>query len=101
MSAIACGQFDVLGDTCPGCGGWLSRVIVGGFVGPHGWRFCDLDCIDAYLDDQIIVHTEAHLGTRDLLCHCELCLAAGLPTPLMRQEYADYQAGLGGGDTTP
>lgn len=49
MSLIVCDQFAVLGDACPGCGGWLHRVVHGGFPGAHGVRFCDEDCI---ADDQ-------------------------------------------------
>lgn len=45
MTIVVCDQFAVLGDTCPGCGGWLHRVQQGGFPGLHGARFCDEDCI--------------------------------------------------------
>lgn len=49
MSVIVCDQFAVLGDSCPGCGGWLHRVVRNGFPGHGSMRFCEEDCI---ADDQ-------------------------------------------------
>lgn len=103
MNAIACGQYDVLGDGCPGCGGWLHRVQRGGFPGPNGWHYCDEDCIADHQEYVARQHVESHYGTRDLLCECEICTARGLPTQAMRDEYAAYLADLpaveGGGPT--
>lgn len=72
MDAIVCGQLSVLGDACPSCGGWLHRVMRGGFAGPD----------------------DAHYGTRDLLCACEICAAHGLPTQAMLAEWAEYVRSL-------
>lgn len=94
---IACGQSDVLGDGCPGCGGWLHCEVRGGFAGPKGWRFCSEDCAAGQEEWLAQKHVADHVGTRDLLCDCaEFCAPRGLPTAEMRQEYADYLASIKG-----
>lgn len=93
--AIVCGQFDVLGDQCPGCGGWLHCEVRGGYAGPKGWRFCTEECAADQEDWLARKHLDEHAGVRDLLCDCaEYCAPRGLPTEEMRQEYADYLATL-------
>jgi hypothetical protein len=47
MNVIVCGQNEVLGDECVFCGGSVDRVTRGGLEGPHGWRFCELECMKA------------------------------------------------------
>lgn len=97
MTIINCGQFDILGDECPGCGGWLDRVLRGGFAGPNGWRYCDQQCIEDYLESQAVRHTDFHIGVRDLLCDCaEICAPRGLPTSAMLAEYAAYLESIKG-----
>jgi hypothetical protein len=88
MRAIVCGQAEVLGDGCPGCGGWLHCEVRGGYAGPKGWRFCSEECAadqEEYVAPAVRVRGGLH--TR------------GLPTAEMRQEYADYldsiEAGAG------
>jgi hypothetical protein len=92
MSIIACGQSDVIPDECPTCGGWLHRVQRGGFDGPHGWKYCEPDCIDDQLEAESRSKAVTHLHARDLLCDCEVCAAAGYPTDAMRAEYDAYRA---------
>lgn len=94
MSIIVCGQDEILRDECPACGGWLDRVQCGGFPGPHGWRFCDPECIDNQLDREERIETGRHIAIRDLLCECEICRERGLPTEAMREEYTAYRASL-------
>jgi hypothetical protein len=93
MSVIVCGQDDVIPDECPTCGGWLHRVQRRGLVGPHGWRFCSLDCIDDQVESEAEQSERQHLDVRDLLCACEVCTERGLPTEAMRAEYAAYASG--------
>lgn len=81
-----CGQFDVLGDGCPGCGGWLHRVMRGGFIGPDGFWYCDEDCIVDYQ----VWKEQQHVQRRDLLCACEICVKHGRPTQAELTEYQDY-----------
>lgn len=99
MAIIVCGQNEILGDECITCGGWRDRVQRGGFEGPHGWRFCSIECIDDQVEHEARIETERHLAIRDLLCTCEVCTEAGLPTQAMRDEYAAYAATLRGGDS--
>lgn len=80
MSVIVCGQNDVIPDECPKCGGWLHSVQRGGFTGPHGWRYCTSDCIDEQVEYEARQEINRHLYVRDLLCDCEVCMAAGYPT---------------------
>lgn len=94
---IVCGQNEVLGDECVTCGGWLDSVQRGGFEGPHGWRFCDLDCIDDQVEREAQAEIQHHLTVRDLLCACEDCEENGLPTQAMLDEYAAHAAALRGG----
>lgn|SRR5512145_295764 len=97
MTIIVCGQFDILGDECPGCGEWLHRVLRGGFEGPHGLRFCAQSCIDDQIEANARRHADDHLGVRDLLCNCaEVCAPRGLPTPAMLAEYAAYLDSIAG-----
>lgn len=92
---IVCGQFDVLGDTCPGCGGYVHRVRRGGFPGPMG-RHCDEDCA-ADADEWLARQRAAeHVRMRDLMCECDTCTAAGHPTVGERAEWAEYLAAYGG-----
>lgn len=94
MAIIACGQDEILGDECVFCGGWLDRVTPGGLVGPHGWLFCDLDCINGQVEYEALLDTQRHLKVRDLLCECQMCQEVGLPTQAMRDEHAAYGAAL-------
>lgn len=87
-AVIVCGQNEVLGDECPTCGGWLSCVQRGGYEGPHGWRFCSVECIDYQVEHEAKLEVQRHLTVRDLLCECLACAGAGLPTHAMRDEYA-------------
>lgn len=89
----ACGQAEVMPDDCPFCGGWLHRVQQAGFEGPHGWRFCEPDCITEQIEYEARRAEADHLNVRDLLCECEVCRRHGLPTAAMRAEYAAYRAG--------
>lgn len=100
MTVIACGQNDVLRDECVSCGGWLDRLQRGGLPGPHGWPFCSLECIDAQVEHEAQIETERHLAVRDLLCECQVCTDAGLPTQAMRDEYAAYRRSRGDGAAT-
>ena len=95
MSVIVCGQHDVTPDECPNCGGWLHRVQRGGQDGPHGWRFCSLECIDDQVESEAQQDERLHLNVRDLLCGCAVCQRHGLPTDAMRAEYEAYRAGVG------
>lgn len=102
MSIIVCDQAAVLGDGCPGCGGWLHRVQRSGFPGPHGWFYCDEDCIADQAEQEAHNHVDAHLGTRDLLCDCaQFCAPRGLPTQEMRDEYAAYLVSIKGTELDP
>lgn len=96
MNAIVCGQNEVIGDECVFCGGWLDRVTRGGLVGPHGWRFCELDCIDGQVEYEAQQEERRHLYIRDLLCTCDICTEAGLPTQAMRDEHAEYHRAVAG-----
>lgn len=96
MSVIICGQSEILGDECVSCGGWLDTLQRGGFEGPHGWRFCSLECIDAQVDHEADLELKRHLTVRDLLCACVVCGDAGLPTQAMRDEYATWVAAVRG-----
>lgn len=96
MSVVVCGQAEVVPDGCPFCGGWLHRVQQGGFEGPHGWLFCEPDCITEQVDYEARRAEAGHLNVRDLLCACEVCQRHGLPTEAMRAEYAAYRAGATG-----
>lgn len=101
MNIIACGQNEVIGDECVFCGGWLDRVTRGGLTGPHGWRFCELECIDGQVEYEARQEVARHLEIRDLLCTCGVCAGAGLPTQAMRDEVAGYRLSVEGGAPTP
>lgn len=101
MRVIACGQSEVIGDECVFCGGWLDRVTRGGLVGPHGWRFCELECIDGQVEHEAAQEIQRHLAVRDLLCSCEDCEENGMPTQAMLDEHAEYRRAVEGGDPTP
>lgn len=90
MTIFLCGQDSILGDVCPGCGGWLHRVVRGGFPDRHGNRLCDEECI---VEEQQ-VNDSHHLRIRDLLCECEICTRHGRPNVAERQEWTDYLATL-------
>lgn len=96
MTIVLCGQAAVMPDECPACGGWLHHVQVGGFPGPHGWKFCTPDCVDDQVEFEARREVDHHLNTRDLLCACAVCARRGLPTDAMRAEYAAYRAGAAG-----
>lgn len=49
-----------------------------GLVGPHGWRFCELECIDGQVEHEANLEVTRHLKLRDLLCACEICTEHGL-----------------------
>lgn len=91
MSVIVCGQFDILGDECPGCGGYVHRVQHGGFPSLMGF-VCDEDCAADSSDYVMRRRAAAHVSNRDLLCICPICLAAGHPTHAERDEYAAWKA---------
>lgn len=98
----ACGQSAIFPDTCMSCGGWLHRVTRGGFPGRNDWRFCCEDCVADDYACQVDRHATGHLAVRDLLCDCaEICAPLGLPTAVMRQEYADYLSSIEGTDKDP
>lgn len=102
MGALVCGQFAVLGDGCPGCGGWLHVERHGGYTDHQGWRFCSEDCIADQQERAAQNHCDVHLGTRDLLCDCaEYCAPRGLPTAAMLQEYQDYLDSIKGTPLDP
>jgi hypothetical protein len=94
MTVIACGQNEILGDECVFCGGWLDRVTRGGLVGPHGWRFCELECINGQVEYEAQLDAKRHLEVRDLRCACEICAENGLPTQAMRDEHAAYRSAI-------
>lgn len=94
MGIIACGQDEILGDECVSCGGWRDRIQRGGYEGPHGWRFCSLECIDEQVEHEAALEIRRHIEVRDLLCACEDCEENGLPTQAMLDEYAAYMAAL-------
>lgn len=94
---IACGQNDVMPDTCV-CGFWLHSVTPGGFAGPHGWRYCSPECIDGQVEHDARQRIATHVNQRDLLCACSICTERGLPTQAMRDEYAEYRRVSGGGE---
>lgn len=99
MSIIVCGQNEILGDECVFCGGSRDTLLRGGYEGPHGWRFCSLECIDDQVEHEARLETQRHLNVRDLLCACETCKVNGLPTQVMRDEHAAYRSAVEGGDT--
>jgi hypothetical protein len=76
---VTCTQATVLPDECPECGGWLHRVHRGGVPGPAG-QYCGEDCASDAQSRINIRTTAAHLYSRDLLCSCPTCRAAGHPT---------------------
>lgn len=79
MTLIACTQGHVIPDECPECGGWLHTTTHGGIAGPAG-SYCTEDCAMAaqtWIKKQA---RDAHLHLRDLVCACEVCVAAGHPT---------------------
>ncbi len=93
MTIIVCGAADVLGDACPECGGWLSRVRKGGFPDPGSLNVCDEDCIASAQATRAATSRGRHLELRDLLCDCaEICAPAGRPTDAERAEWAAYCA---------
>ena len=100
MTVIVCGQFAILGDECPGCGGYLHRVRRGGFEA-RGWWHCSEDCIADYQEWLAKQHAEGHYASRDLLCACEICAARGLPTQEMLDEYSAYLASIKGTPLDP
>jgi hypothetical protein len=96
VTIFVCGQNEVMPGECL-CGSDYNRLIPGGVVGPHGWRYCGQQCIDDQLDHEARRDANDHLGVRDLLCACpDICAPAGLPTAAMLQEYADYLASIKG-----
>lgn len=97
MTVIACGQFDILGDECPGCGGGLSDYQQGGYAGEHGVRYCSEDCIVAAQESAKLADQRHHLNVRDLMCACEVCTRAGHPTAGELAEWREYQASRGSG----
>jgi hypothetical protein len=91
---IACTQDHILPDECPECGGWLHTTTRGGFPGPVG-DYCTEDCVasaQTWIGQQA---RDTHLYVRDLICDCEVCTAAGHPTPAELAEWADYHHGEG------
>jgi len=87
MSALMCGQNEVLPDGCPECGGWLHRERRGGYPSDRGgFPHCSEDCITDHQDRAIRVHIEM----RDMLCDCPICVAAGLPSEADRAEWSNY-----------
>ncbi len=101
MTIIVCGQFSILGDECPGCGSHLHRVRRGGFQGADGWWYCDEDCIADHQEWLAKQHTEGHHASRDLLCACKICVARGLPSRAMLDEYKAYVASIKGTPLDP
>ena len=37
-------------DLCWYCGEWIHVDVRGGLEGPHGNRYCSMDCIDALIE---------------------------------------------------
>lgn len=101
MSIIVCGQFAILGRSCPTCEGSIDRIVRDGFPDQHGMRYCCEDCIADHQEWLARQHTEGHYATRDMLCDCEICTARGLPTQAMLDEYAAYLESIKGTDLDP
>jgi hypothetical protein len=88
---IGCGQDDVLGDTCVECGGWLSRVVVGGIPAELGF-VCDEQCAVDQSARLAELERDRHLRVRDLLCACpQYCAPAGLPSAEHLAEYTRFR----------
>jgi hypothetical protein len=93
MTLIACTQQHIAPDDCVNCGGWLHEELRGGYPGPAG-SYCTEDCAADAQQRCDQADQAAHLHTRDLLCTCPTCVAAGHPTPQELDEWRTYQAGL-------
>lgn len=90
-----CTQETIAPDECPECGGWLHAEMHGGYRGSHcQFAFCSEDCVDSSQYHARRVVELTHLHNRDLLCACDICVAAGHPTSAELDEYRAYQAGL-------
>lgn len=103
MGIIACGQNEIMPDICPGCGGWIHADLDDGtpspgFPGPHGWLFCSEDCAEGCQRAEEENARRTHLNQRDLMCTCEVCTAAGHPTPAELAEYRAYCDAQAGGE---
>ena len=87
---IVCTQNDILRDECAECGGWLHVERRNGFPGPAG-KYCSEECA-ANAQERIETDQRAnHVEIRDLLCDCEVCIAAGHPTEAEIAEWHAYQ----------
>jgi hypothetical protein len=59
-------------------------------------RMCSEDCAADWAEHRAQQRAADHIHTRDLMCDCDTCLAAGHPTQAERTEWAEYRAGLDG-----
>lgn len=90
MAIIACGQNEIMPDTCVECGGWLHAERRNGFSGPTG-RVCSEDCAADATEQAALQDQRQHVRMRDLMCTCEVCAVAGHPTQAEQDEYRAYQ----------
>ena len=89
MRVFACTADDLgLSLHCLECDGWLGADP----VEHNGMRFCSMECVEQNVDQQSYVARDHHLRTRDLMCGCEVCSAAGHPTGAEHAEWAAYLA---------
>lgn len=90
MTIIACTQEYIAPNECIECGGWLHSQRRRGYPGPAG-RYCTEDCAANAQERIERDQRHNHLEIRDLMCDCEVCVAAGHPTEAELAEYQAYQ----------
>lgn len=92
MAILACGQAEIMPDTCVECGFWLHTEQRGGYPAQTG-RVCSEDCAASQSERGREARIANHLHVRDLLCACEdVCAPRGLPSEADRAEYAAFGA---------
>ncbi|MDQ3578021.1 MAG: hypothetical protein M3443_10565 [Actinomycetota bacterium] len=86
---IACRQRDIFGDDCVECQGPLGILPIPATVG----YVCSTSCHDSQAARLDAADRAAHLRLRDLMCGCDTCAAAELPSAADRAEWTAYRAG--------
>ena len=93
MTALACGQSEIIPGECAECGGWLDRERRDGYPAQVG-RVCSEDCAAGQSVRLATADVRNHLHVRDLLCNCAaVCAPRGLPTDEQRAGHAAWVSG--------